>query len=318
MKKSSPPEFKPPWSNDPNKRDEHPRDASTVILLREGPSSEGPEVFMVRRHGKASFMGGIWVFPGGKVDAADSDPTLLVLAPAGTAERAATRLEEARSEAPSAQAAFALHVAAARELFEEAGVLLARPASEDRPGGSLPIEEWRSRIHEGVVSFATMLAQEGLLLDLDGLSYVSRWLTPSAEAMRFDARFFALRLPEGQTARADRKETTKGEWRTAGRFLEAHAEGELTLAPPNIRNLEDLAAHRSIDDYLDAMKSRPVAPILPKMVMDGSTMKVLLPWDPSYDTFEGESLDLGPAPHPLAEVGGPPRFVLRDGRFFSQ
>ncbi|MFW5878240.1 MAG: hypothetical protein ACOCVR_00340 [Myxococcota bacterium] len=215
----------------------------------------------------------------------------------------------------TAEAAFAFYAAAARELFEEAGVLLAKTAT-DAPVDTSRLNDWRRRLQDGTGAFSELLATECLTLDVDALSYLSHWITPSAEPMRFDTRFFALPLPDEQTPLFDHKETTDGAWWSGEEALAAHAAGTILLAPPTIRHLEELARHRHLASYLEEMRGREVAPILPKMVMDGETMLVVLPWDEEYEGLEGESLNLGP--HPWARTGGPSRFVLRDGRFFSK
>ena len=315
MTKKRKEEIQPPWSNDPALRSKIPRDASTVLLLRDDAHGP-PEVFMVRRHSGAAFMGGLWVFPGGKVDSSDSDQAMMAGTGSSILEQCLARLEEATGSEATSESAFALQVAAIRELFEEAGVLLGHTASE-RALDEEALRQWQERVQQQGGAFVTMVQELNLVLDLDRLVYVSRWITPSAEPMRFDTRFFAARAPANQVPLIDRAETTDGGWGHATTFLERHDKGELTLAPPTLRHLEELAAYQTVDDYLLAMAKRPVAPILPKMVMDGGSMTVVLPWDPHYDSFQGESLDLGKSPHPLAGIGGPSRFVLREGRFFS-
>src|SRR6478672_243579 len=121
----------------------NPRPAATVVVLRD--SSAGPEVFMVRRHEGTAFMGGAHVFPGGRVDAADGD------ADAGWCDGIDHAIGQLRGMPPAE--ALAYHVAAARELFEEAGVLLAR-----HPGGDFVsladaadherLKQDRVRVHE--------------------------------------------------------------------------------------------------------------------------------------------------------------------------
>src|SRR5690348_563781 len=100
----------------------NPRPASTVILLRDGASGAGPEVFLVRRHEGTAFMGGAHVFPGGRVDEADRD-----VAEPSWCDGVDVAMHQL--DLLPAVDAVAFHVAAIRELFEEAGVLLARDRS---------------------------------------------------------------------------------------------------------------------------------------------------------------------------------------------
>ncbi|HMB79260.1 MAG TPA: hypothetical protein VKI43_04310, partial [Vicinamibacterales bacterium] len=142
----------------------NPRPAATVVVLRDGPA--GPEVFMVRRHADTAFMGGAHVFPGGRVDAADGNADG---AWCDGIEHAARQL----NGLPAAEA-LAYHVAAARELFEEAGVLLAR-----HPGGDFVslagaedherLKQDRTRVHEGQTTLRAVIEREGLHLALDAL-----------------------------------------------------------------------------------------------------------------------------------------------------
>ncbi len=150
-----------------------PRDAATLILLRrDGPA---PRVLMGRRHRSHSFMPDKWVFPGGRVDAAD------FRAPAATELRpdVAEALTRTLPAARPRSLARALAVAAVRETFEEAGLRLARPAPATRLGPA-----W------------TAFGADGALPDLAALELIARAITPPMRPKRFDARFF--------TAEADR------------------------------------------------------------------------------------------------------------------
>jgi 8-oxo-dGTP pyrophosphatase MutT (NUDIX family) len=313
----------PPFSTAGAPRDARPADSATVLLLRPAPEGGIPEVFLVRRHGKSAFMGGAWVFPGGKVDTADAEEAIRRRIAPGDAEACAKRLDETPGSPLTEAGAVALYVAAAREVFEEAGVLLARPRGAttwirfDDEAVAERFARWRRRVHAGEVGFAELLEAEDLVLDLRRLVYVSHWITPSAEARRFDTRFFAVRIPEGQTPLHDHTETTASEWHAAAAALEAHAGGGVFIAPPTLRHLEELAAHDDIDAYLRAMDARAVGPLLPKLGLVDEAMAILLPWDPLYDSAEGEGLDLN-GPHPMEKTGGPSRIVLEGERFVSR
>ena len=183
-----------------------PRDAAAVILWREGP--EGREVFWVRRGEGLRFAGGFYAFPGGRLD--DEDRRVPVPGLAG---------EEA-----------ALVAAASRELFEEAGVLLARGAERLDPAAR---DEGRRALLDGSLAFADLLFREGLALEPALLSPAGRWVTPEFFPVRFDARFYLARLPEGQEARVWPGELASGEFIPTRRALELWERGEALLHPPN-------------------------------------------------------------------------------------
>ena len=182
------------------------RPAAAVILWREGP--EGREVFWVRRGDGLRFAGGFHAFPGGRVDEEDSRVPVAGLA----GEEAA-------------------HVAGAcRELFEEAGVLLARGAEKLPPAVR---DEARHALLEERISFADLLFREALAIDPSLLSPAGRWVTPEPFPVRFDARFYLARLPAGQEASVWPGELSGGEFVSTGRALASWARGDALLHPPN-------------------------------------------------------------------------------------
>lgn len=301
------------FSEGDSKIDERPRDASTVILIRE---SDALEVLLVRRHSKSAFMGGAYVFPGGKLDEADRSERVLAHVSAKERARFRTAVDETPGVALSEADAVGLAVAAARELFEEAGVLLARRDGEivavDDSDRTVWID-WQRRVHEGGASFIDMIDEEGLELALDALTYWAHWVTPSAERRRFDARFFLARMPEGQTPLLDQKEAVELRWLTPTAALSAHREGEIFLPPPTLRNLEDFGAHTSVSALLEMAENRAVAAILPKLTLDGERIAILLPWDPEYEACDGASLPIDFSEHPFA--AGASRIYVDGGQF---
>ena len=173
---------------------------------------------------------------------------------------------------------------------------------------------------EGEAAFAVAAARElqeeaALVIDAAALVPFARWITPSAEGKRFDARFFVAAAPSGQTARHDAVETVDHLWATPAEVLARYERGELKLPPPTIRTLEDLAPHASVEAALAWARARPIAPILPKLAPLGDTLVILLPWDPEYATAPGEGIALDGA-HPAARA--PSRFVLREGRWWGR
>lgn len=300
------------------------RDAATVLLLRDrhepDPSGFLYEVLLMRRDGAASFMAGAHVFPGGVLDPADQDPEILARVDADALARCAERLEPTPGLALGEPGRRGLCIAACRELFEESGILLAR----DRDGACVDLSAHdtrlrynvlRERLNDGDISFARVLAEDDLVLDVNALVYWAHWLTPSHEPKRFDARFFLARMPDAQTSLVDFRETTEEAWLTPAEALAAAADGEVVLPPPTLRNLEDLGVYKTPDEVFDAARTRVVAPILPKIAPLDDRITVLLPWDPAYEGVDGEALDLGER-HPMAE--GPSRIVLEEDRWFSR
>ena len=183
-----------------------PRPAAAVILWRDG--SEGREVFWVRRGEGLRFAGGFHAFPGGRVD--DDDQRVPV---------------------PGLSGEEASHVAAAcRELFEEAGVLLAHGAERLLPAQR---DEARRALLDGRVSFADLLFQAGLALDPSLLAPAGRWVTPAFFPIRFDAWFYLARLQAGQEASVWPGELAGGEFVLARRALESWERGDALLHPPN-------------------------------------------------------------------------------------
>ncbi len=275
--------------------------AATVVLVRGDGTTDHPfEVFFVRRHGKAAFMANAYVFPGGRVDPADSDP--VALERLGPVDLPALARRMDGLDAP--EHAGAHLVAAARETFEEAGILLARHA-DGRPL-DLPearLADWRARVHAGEAPIGQLLRDEDLVLTADALAYLAHWVTPHVEKRRFDARFFIARAPHGQRGAHDTVETTDSCWLSPQAALAAYAQGGFTLAPPTWRVLVDLC--RVTDaTALDAIAhdTAPVQRIMPHFTRDGGTLVLALPGDPLHP----DARDPAAPPH---------RIVLLDGRW---
>jgi len=183
------------------------------------------------------------------------------------------------------------------------------------PGGRV-----ESADGEGEAAFAVAAARElaeeaNVVVDPATLVPFARWITPSAEGKRFDARFFVAAAPANQVARHDSVETVDSLWATPAEVLARYERGELKLPPPTIRNLEDLALQVTVDAALAWARGRVVAPILPKLVPLDDTIAIVLPWDPEYATLPGEGIVIEPT-HPVARP--PSRFVLAEGRWWGR
>ncbi len=278
---------------DPNRPPATPRDAATLILLRD--VEDAPfEVFLVRRHPKSSFMPSTYVFPGGKLDALDSEPRLL----ARTRGRSLEGAAQALGEPADAARATALYVAAIRETFEEAGVLLADFGVE------ADLSAARARLASGA-PFVDVLSELDAYLRLDQLVPHARWVTPVAEARRFDSRFFFSLAPAGQLASHDEHETTAGAWLSPGAALAESLSGAIQLPPPTLRTLENLARHPSSSAVLREAAARLPAYVDPVLLLDGEQVTLLLPGDPGHETQ-------------VPAIAGPTRFVLEAGRWTSR
>jgi 8-oxo-dGTP pyrophosphatase MutT (NUDIX family) len=281
--------------------------AATVLLLRE--SAGDLEVLMMRRGAGLSFMAGMWVFPGGRVDAADASPEMRARIAPGVTTARLGRLCEAQGQPLGDAPTLALHVAACRETFEESGVLLARdrhglPCSAERMAG---LQHRRAAVAASAPEFVALLDSEDLYLDLAPLVYWSHWITPSLEPKRFDTRFFAIAVPPDLAASADLGELTEHAWVRPARVHEAVERREIRVVPPTLLTLEDLAesyaTHGSLAAMLKAERGRPTPPVMPRIEARQDGFRVVMPWDPGYAQVAGEGCQPG--------GGYPPHFTRR-------
>lgn len=231
------------------------RPAATVMLVRD---HSGPlEVFMMKRTTKAAFASGMYVFPGGAVDDGDSS----------------------------------YEMAAIRECFEEAGVLLARDASGRTVRfDSGPAKErfgvHRRSVHSGERSMTSVLTEEGLTAQLDELAWVAHWITPFGENRRFDTRFFVVAMPDDQNPLHDDIETVDSTWVEPADALSRSRSGDLMMLPPTVAMLSFLSDHLNAEAVLTAARAIGTPPrILPKAQWgdDGKLRALLMPGDPGYD-----------------------------------
>ncbi len=207
-----------------------PRPSSTVVLARAG--DDGPELFMVRRPARASF-GDVFVFPGGVLDDEDG---AVHNACAGISEADANRLLHVDT------GGLDYYSAAIRELFEEAGVLLA-----DTGLAASELEEARDALNEGTLMWDRFVVDANVTLRCDALHYFSHWITPNVLPKRYSTRFFVAELPEGQHADYDRRELTASVWTTAA---DAIASSEVPLHFPTRRNMEPMVPCKSVEELI--------------------------------------------------------------------
>jgi len=233
-----------------------PKPAATAVLIRDGDT--GLEVLLLKRHRASGFVPGAYVFPGGRVDAADAQ----VFWPVKTPE-------------PSAE----YWVAAIREIFEETGVLLAR----DRAGAwaassaqDAQLEAWRERLLGETAGLQELIDGERFTLAADSMVYIAHWITPVAEPRRYDTRFFLAGLPPGAEVKADPREMTDAVWLTPASALARFEAGNLPMVFPTVKTLQLLAPYVTVADALQDLNGRTVQPILPRLVRTGTGVGLVI------------------------------------------
>jgi glyoxylase-like metal-dependent hydrolase (beta-lactamase superfamily II)/8-oxo-dGTP pyrophosphatase MutT (NUDIX family) len=199
------------------------------VLLARGPGS--PEIFAVRRSEQLRFFGGFFAFPGGGVHAADDQINLAQ----NTFQYSALRLP-------------ARVVAAARELFEETGVLIARRGT-DLPPPHPDLPHFRKEVLAGKLEFGELLTRLGLGVWARDYAYIGSLVTPSFAAVRFDTAFFVVTLPPGQEPEVWPGELDHGRWTTAADLLDSWTRGDSLVSPPTV-------------SLLEAFRGRPVSAVI--------------------------------------------------------
>lgn len=275
------------------------RDAATVMLVRDGAG--GLEVFMVRRNLSAAFVAGAYVFPGGAVDDADRHADLAAITAGRSDEAASDRLAVASG-------GLAFWVAAIRESFEEAGVLLACNRDGQVVSFADPVVAERFRVHReavdrGDLRLVDLCLQEGLVLAVDQIHYFAHWITPEGPPRRYDTRFFVAAAPPEQVPLHDDRETIANLWVRPADALDGHRRGELDLIAPTIRNLQAIGRFdRSADLLAHAQAIGEVPAIQPRVIEDGGGTRIVLPGDAGYDSAGAELRGGQPLP---GRPGGP-------------
>lgn len=274
-----------------------PRPSATVLLLRDGV--DGLELLMQRRHDDSEVLGGAYVFPGGKVDRADSEDDMLA-----RIDSAGAVLQLALGDPLlDARTAAACYVAAARETFEEAGLLLAT-LKDGSAAGAEYAEEATRRSRSGF-SFVEVLEELDLRLTVSALKPWSRWITPKMPSLarkRFDSRFFLARAPVDQIARHDNHEATESVWLSPRQALERFRSREIMLAAPQLMSLYELATYANVEVAMDPQSGLWPRLIDPQPFDQEGTRVVAYPGDAAHS-------------NPARVMPGPTRLIFRDGRF---
>lgn len=240
------------------------RPAATILLVRDDPAFE---VLMVKRHHQIDFASGALVFPGGKTNQGDHDPAW--------AEHTTGWDKVPADERP-------LRIAAIREAYEEAGIIIAN----DHAGAPFCGDERAEGVREAVAkeqhSFLELVRELGLKLDLAALETFARWITPDMMPKRFDTWFYVVRATGEQLAVCDGWETVDAEWITPAEALRLEAAGERTIIFPTRMNLKLLAEASSAADATARAAARTLVPVLPKVEKRPDGAVLVIPEDAGY------------------------------------
>ncbi|MDX9785597.1 MAG: hypothetical protein RBT11_02385 [Desulfobacterales bacterium] len=260
--------------------------SATIILTR--PAAVGFEVYLLKRSARSRLMAGNYVFPGGMVDAIDGEAEKWL----PHADMNVETISQHLGGGLDSREALAYGVAAIRETFEEAGVLLAhsngstseslaqanrrREAGDFRPG-------W----------FHALISENAWCLELGRLNRWAHWVTPLEIKRRYDTRFFVADMPPDQTCLPDALETTHGIWVTPIEGLEANLSGRILLRPPTMVTLQALTKFNSHETLLREIANRPWGmPIQPRFIPLAEGGITIEPWDPE---FEAEHIEIDPS-----------------------
>jgi 8-oxo-dGTP pyrophosphatase MutT (NUDIX family) len=259
-----------------------PREAASVILLRD--AGLGPEVFMVERHRSAKFVGGAHVFPGGRVDPEDADAA--DLCDGLDDEQASRRLHLERG-------GLAHYVAAIRECFEEAGVLLAydpggHPLDAGSDRAAAELDSLRRALNAREIGFLELARAHGWRLAADRMHYWAHWITPEESPIRFDTRFFLATVQRDQTAAHDLGELAGSEWIRPLEALRKAERGEWTIILPTLRNLTTLLGFSTAAEAAEAGARRgEIAALEPRILRRPEGIQVVLPGDDGWEEAGG-------------------------------
>lgn len=244
------------------------RPAATILLLRDDPTFE---VLMVKRHHQIDFASGALVFPGGKTHAGDHDPAW--------ADWTVGWDEVAPEERP-------LRIAAIREAYEEAAIIMARGAGGDAFCGDERAAAVREAVANDQHPFIELIRELGVKLDLAALTVFARWITPDLMPKRFDTWFYAATATGEQLAACDGRETVDAEWIAPSEALRLAAAGERKVIFPTRMNLQLLAESSSAEEAAARARSRTLVTVEPKVERRPSGGVLVIPPDAGYGAVE--------------------------------
>src|SRR3984957_14024771 len=233
--------------------------AATILMLRDDPF----DVLMVKRHHQIDFAAGALVFPGGKTHAGDDDP------------RWEERCLGWGGALPHKRP---LRIAAIREAYEEAGILLARHLDGAPFRGDDRAAAAREEIGRDRRPFIDLILELDLYLDLEALSVFARWITPPIMPRRFDTWFYVAKAPEEQLAVCDGSETVDAEWISPHEALRLGEAGQRTVIFPTPMNPQLLGEAKSAEDAVHRARARELVTVEPKVSeRDGERVLILPP-----------------------------------------
>jgi 8-oxo-dGTP pyrophosphatase MutT (NUDIX family) len=245
-----------------------PVPATTVLLTRD--SKDGLEVLMVTRHHKIDFAYGALVFPGGKLDIQDSDPDLLELC-----------ADQNRNVDD-----LAIRICGIRETFEEAGILLARDATNGEMITGQRCAEldivYRELLHAGSVTLLDIVKKENIELACDKLTLFARWITPNFFSRRFDAFFFVAQTPFDHIASHDNVESVNSFWTTPSHALKEADEGRVTIVFATRMNLQKLTKQRTVSSLVETAKKEDVVTVEPDFHEKNGSVTYTIPVEAGY------------------------------------
>ena len=238
--------------------------AATILMLRDEPTFE---VLMVKRHHQIDFAAGALVFPGGKTHAGDADPAW---------EARTLGWGDALPETVP------LRIAAIREAYEEAGILLARHLDGAPFRGDDRASAARDDVGRDRRPFLDLINELDLYLDLEALTVFAHWITPAMSPRRFDTWFYVAVAPEEQLAICDGSETVDAEWISPHEALRLGVAGERTVIFPTRMNLQMLGEATSAEDAVSRSKARKIVTVEPEMTVRNGERVLVLPPDAGY------------------------------------
>lgn len=193
------------------------------------------------------FAPGMHVFPGGRIDPGDSEPEVLTRLEGFDPQKSAIEIA-AEDIHPGA-----FWVGGFRELFEEAGVIIATRNGAEISSAEFGeiCREFRFEVQAGRLPFRELLVQAGIALPAARLRFFDHWVTPATQPRRFDTRFFLVSVgPELEASHAP-GEAVSGVWVRPSEALSASAAGKIGLLPPTFRCLSRLSLYGSVGELME-------------------------------------------------------------------
>lgn len=283
-----------------NHREPEPVASATLILYRTEGSAY--RIYLLRRSRKSGFMAGTWVFPGGILDHSDLNMDFWL----NRIDLDRKQIDKRFGWGEATERTLGYLIAAVRETFEEAGVLLVRHKSLEAETAI----EFQAQCRNKTDAFEKLAKDQSLLLSLSSIRPWAYWITPEGMKKRYETRFFIAPFPSGSICRPDPVETPEGIWIHPFRALEENTEGRLPLSPPAVVTLHQMLSFETVSSLEKELRYRKWGkPIMQKKVCGEKGELLLDPWDPEYNDEKPAG-----APGKLLKVGTPfSRMWRRDG-----